>query len=434
LEKEKMEENMNEIPAAPVEQDISDVTPEIPEHNQKENNNSFSSLSNIKPADLDVLNDEERDLYNDVKDLSKMEITMFPPDVRADIRALQDKLTGNTAEDTPAPEAEPAADDDPEAKPEAETKDQEAPADKTTEAVPPADSDNRDEIIRRLTEENRKLTARYDTLQGKYNAEVKAVRSPAAHPSESAPEAEPEKSDPAPTAPPSAIDREKLLADLAEKHNLDESVMAALGDVFNALNNFNNPAPGDELTRRVNELYQHQENLAFDQAIKQRCGGLGLHEVGTHPLFRSFADEMFDEKGISAWDAIAEAKSRRDHSSAAAIVSQVVNAMQKDGMWNINGRYSVAEPAAVPPASAEASPSGTQPAAANSDKPSAVVPHNVSGVTANVSHTATIEQLMERYAELEKRLVRKGDMSVVPAMDKLDAEITRRQLAAAKPK
>lgn len=410
------EVNVNEQTPATPEVELTSTAPETPE-NTSVNNNTFPELS---AADLEKLSPVEQDLYLDAKEMNSAEIAVMPPNVRKDIENLRNKLTAPATVETAAP----ATVDD---APKGEVK--EADATQTSEAVTapeetPAEKsedDRTDEIIRRLTEENRKLQARYDTLQGKYNAEVKK-------PKESASASSDNGGGESASAP--AVDDDAY----AEELGLDADIIRAIRRVVKDTNVGNSGKDDSALSAQVAELYAHRQNTLLDAAIRARCGnGIGLHEAGTHPLLPGYASEMVNENGGNAWDDFNAAKDRHDHAAAAAIISQVVAAMEKDGMWNLSRRHS-AQSTAEPVANSAASVNGA-PATVNEKspsapavKPSAVVPHNVSGVTNSALHTGrTAAQAKQEYAALHKKFLG-GDSTVLPRMNQLDDEITRLEI------
>lgn len=399
-------------PAAPAVESDPIGEPDEPEITS--NDRIFKSS-----ADVSSLNDEERDLFNDFSDMTEAGIGMLPPDIRADLRALQKKLAGSdTADKTPAAEPEEDA-PAPEIEPEQPADD---PAPATEPDEPEAgEKPNYDEIIAELTEANRLLTARYNTLQGKYNAEIKKVNKSNTTPK--APESVPESSGDTPSVP----DQADRTAALAEQYGLDPDVITAIkGIIADEYGMRKNGKENDDIAEKVEILSAHHENALLDAAIREECEGLGLNEVGTHPLFQYYAQSrLFDENGNSAWDAIAAAKERHDHTAAAKVIGQVVRTIKKNGKWDMTGfvRHSAtAEPPAAPAAASDAATTTT-----TIQKPSLATPHSVSGVVNHTPHTGRTEkEIMAEYAALDAKR-RKGDLSVIPRMETLDAELDRIQ-------
>lgn len=399
------EVNVNEQNPATPEVESTGTAPETPE-NTSVNNNTFPELS---AADLEKLSPVEQDLYLDAKEMNPAEIAVMPPNVRKDIENLRNKLTAPvTVDDAPKSEV---TDADVTQTAETVTAPEETPAEKS-------EADRTDEIIRRLTEENRKLQARYDTLQGKYNAEVKKPKESASASTDNGG---------GDSADDPAVDEDAY----AEELGLDADIIRAIRRV---VKDTNVGKDDSALSAQVAELYAHRQNTLLDAAIRARCGnGIGLHEAGTHPLLPGYAAEMVNENGGNAWDDFNAAKDRHDHAAAAAIISQVVKAMEKDGMWDLNRRHSApstAEPAvnSVTPQNGNTTTVNEKSPSANAAKPSAVVPHNVSGVTNSALHTGrTAAQAKQEYATLHKRFLG-GDSSVLPRMNQLDDEITRLEI------
>jgi hypothetical protein len=376
-------------------------------------------------ADLATLTDEERDLYDTAKDYSDAEIDTLPPSIRAELSALKEKLAGNTA-----PDPETAATPEDVQPAEEENKgDDETPADAPATAAEPEKVDY-NEIIRRMEEELRVANARYETLQGKYNAEVKGA-----------------KKDKAPEIPAgddknaygeeedknTAAFTDDELAAFADKHGLDSDVISGLADIASALlakrakSGTANPA----LEAQVAELQAARDNSLLDEAIRNACGeSIGLDEINTHPLFRYSARNLKNEStGSTAWDDLVNARNDHNYSLVAAITQKIVADMQSDGSWNYNGRYSAtAEPVSL--SSIPAAHPAKEPAASTAVKPSAVTPHAAAGVSATPLHTVrTIDDVSREYDALEKRF-RAGDRSVVTRMTQLSKEFS--MLAAKK--
>jgi hypothetical protein len=295
-----------------------------------------------------------------------------------------------------------------------------------TEAETVQEVDKTDEIIRRLTEENRKLNARYESLKGKYNAEVKNVRK--SEPTAAAGTDSNTGNTPAANSGMSDDD----IAKFAEEEGIDADVALTLAKLARRFqNNGNSSSAVDANTaERVNELYYARQNELFDAAIRKECGGIGLNEVNTHPLFPSYAKDLYDGDEVTAWDAIIEARNNNDHATAANIIGQVYKQMQKDDMWNLS-RHTGKSAVSVPAATATANVStGTEQPVAQQVKPSAITPHSASGVNATGLHTArSIDDVSREYDQLEKQFRRTGDSTLVPRMAQLSKEFGR--LAAA---
>lgn len=385
------------------------------------NSSAITTHNTINSAVLESLSDEERDLFESTKELSDIQLGTLPPDLRKQIFDLREKAKGSvTPEDVP----------------------------ENTAAAAPEEQHTPDtsEVIRRLmeankalTEDNRKLNARYDTLQGKYNAEIKNAKKPETDVPENNPADHPAATDTVKTSTVAGMTDEDI-AKFAEDEEIDPEVAQSFAKFarrfMNGGNNNNQQGGIDaDTAEKVKELYHAKQNDLFDAAIRKECGAeVGLNEVGTHPLFQSFAKELYDSEGITAWDAIMDARNRHQHSYAAGIIKQVFDKMQSQGMWDLSrhmAKSAVAVPAAAS-ASTSAVPSTQQPgneSPGTDVKPSAVTPHSASGVSAKPLHTGrTLEDVKQKYDALEKRFKR-GDTSVVAEMMNLSKEFGR--LAAA---
>ena len=367
------------------------------------NNISHSTPSMATSYNLDVLTDDERDIFNDAKDMNDGELSALPNYLRSEIEAVRAKAAVKPAETKPAEET----------------------VSETTTTTTEADPENKmdkDDIIRMLTEENRKLTARYSTLQGKYNAEVKHSKSPTRK--DAAPDngdtseelfSETTDSDKTPLGSPATDDNE--VQQFAEKYGVDLDVAKALVGIV--------AAKTKDLQDQLSEERTHRLDAKFDRALRNHCGGLGLEEIGSHPLFARYADELISSSGNSAAKDIADAKANFDLDRAAVIVSKVVSAMQSDNVWNIAG-YSKAEPANVRTTTAPqtSTPNAGNNAVRNQAVKPSVVPHS-SGNAVNTMQTARSEKdIMEEYKQLEARL-RKGDYKAAARMEQLRKEYTK---------
>lgn len=432
------EQKLNEIknPATPVGETDKTAFPEAPDN--------INTTYLPTGADLETLTDEERDLYNDFNGMNETAISNMPPDIRAELSALKDKLAGKAAPDPEtAAKPEDVQPDNDGKKDEAAAAAEEDNKEDKTPAATAAEPEKVDynEIIRRMEEELRVTNARheeelrvanarYETLQGKYNAEVKGAKKNNT-PDDAAAGAAADKTPAAESKNTVAFTDDELAA-LADKHGLDSDVISGLADIASALlakrgtSGTANPA----LEAQVAELQAARDNSLFDAAIRNACGeNIGLDEINRHPLFRYSARGLKNENtGATAWDDLVAARNDHNYSLAAAIAKKVVADMQNDGSWNYNGRYSaIAEPATTQTVSASAAqPVQGSPAAAV--KPSAVTPHSASGVRASALHTGrTAAQAEQEYDALHKRFL-KGDSTVLPRMEQLDDEITRLQI------
>ncbi len=383
-------------------------------------NNEVNEIQNIEAAapeapqyDTGSLTPEELEIFTDSKDLSDGELAALPYAMREEISAVRAKAKVNSA---PAAETEaPAGKETEPATKEPEKTGTEAPED-----APAADpEDNRDEIIRMLTEENQKLTgenrklnARYSTLQGKYNAEVKNKKHPAENDLNTGNSDTPKDPGTADGEKPVTTPSDDEISRLAAQYGVDVDVAKALcGIVADRTKNFES-----QLTEERN----HRLDAKFDRMLKAHCGGLGIEEIGTHPLFNRYAADLVSSTGTSAAEDIAAAKESLDFDRAARIVNKVVEAMKADNVWQLG--YSRREPAANP--SAPASVDNVSAQTAPKAQKSMVLPHS-SGNAVSTLHTARTEQdILDEYNELEARL-RKGDFKAAARMEQVSKEYTK---------
>lgn len=355
-----------------------------------------------------ALTADELEIFNDAKDLSDGELSALPYSMREEILSVRDKAKTPAAEPDPAAEeTEPTVEDPAE-------KAEEAPAAEPDPEAEETPTDNRDDIIRMLTEENRKLTARYSTLQGKYNAEFKKKKTTTADvdlnggkdgdTSELFSEtADGEKSPASPSA--DEINR------LAEQYGVDVDVAKALcGIVADRTRNFES---------QIAEERTHRLDATFDRVLRNHCGGLGLDEIGTHPLFNRYAADLVSNSGTSAAEDIAAAKANYDFDRAASIVNRVVEAMKQDNVWNFSG-YSRKEPGITPAASSVGNVTTAQTAKA---KPM-VVPHSSGNAVSTMQTARTEQDIINEYNALEARL-RKGDFKAAARMEQVSKEYSK---------
>lgn len=400
------EVNVNEQTPATPEVELTSTVPETPEQTT-----TASNFPELSASDLEKLSPVEQDLYLDAKEMNPAEIAVMPPDVRKDIENLRNKLTAPATAETATASA--TVDDVP--KSEVEKADvtpavteESATAPEVSSAVSADDTTT----IKRLSGEVNYWKAKYNTLQGKYNAEIKNVNKA------TAPKEEPDAGS----------------DDTDEESSLDADIVNEIRRIARKefASGNNTPAVDQEMASKVNDLYSDRQRSIFDAKIRSRCGnGIGFDEVDQHPLFNSFAREMYDGNRVTADAALEEAIAKGDYESAASIIAEVVNVMQNNHMWDI-GRHTgnaQAVPANVPQvASAAVTEPVPKSPVAPAVKPSAVVPHNVSGVTNSALHTGrTAAQAKQEYAALHKRFLG-GDSTVLPRMNQLDDEITRLEI------
>lgn len=379
------------------------------EVNEIQNTEAAAAVPEAPQYDTGSLTPEELEIFTDAQDLSDGELAALPYTMREEISAVRAKVKVNSA---------PAAGTEEETEPaigEPEKTETEAPED-----APAADpEDNRDEIIRMLTEENQKLTgenrklnARYSTLQGKYNAEVKNKKHTTAENDLNTGNSDtPDDTGTADGEKPVTPSDDEI-SRLAAQYGVDVDVAKALcGIVADRTKNFES---------QLSEERNHRLDAKFDRTLKAHCGGLGIEEIGTHPLFGRYAADLVSSTGTSAAEDIAAAKESLDFDRAARIVNKVVEAMKADNVWQIG--YFRREPAANSSAPASVDNANTaQPA--SKAKPM-VLPHS-SGNAVSPLHTArTEEDIIKEYNELEARL-RKGDFKAAARMEQVSKEYTK---------
>lgn len=414
------------------------IDPAIATNNETENmmtdtnNKDIDIVPNnnvITPPDaeynLDLLDGDEQDIFNSAKDLTDAEIAALPNHLRQEIKNAREKAKVQKTDAVTSTDSSgsPESTDTDTAETDTANAETTTVTEDVTEETKSMDTDD---IIRMLTEENRKLSARYSTLQGKYNAEIKNRKFPdkerncnAGNGDTSdggelfADETTDNNTDTVLDSPPDANDVNAL----AEAYGIDVDVARALSGIVAAQTRKLNEQLAEERTYRLDSM--------FDQALRSKCGGLGLNEIGNHPLFDRYASELISKSGTSAAQDIADAKSRMDLDRAATIVSRVVDEMRRENAWNISG-YSMpnSEPGIAKPMISEsiAEPAKAEPSAPTV-KPS-VIPHSSGNAATPLQTSRTEKDIMREYNECEARF-RKGDFKAAIRMEQLNKEYTK---------
>ena len=369
---------------------------------------------------------EDAVLASIVGDLSPAERATLPPDVLgtppAPAAPEKDDDDGN-----PPPAAEP---ENPPAEPQNAAPENQPPA--AEPGTPPAepqdagDDDGGFDPNTLLAEELRASNARYSTLQGKYNSEIRALRAeierlkagqPAAPAPAPAPNDGTEKpnGDPAPDPAPAVNDKDEDQK-LAERLGLDPEVISGLRENFmsripkTAADTSGSP----DIDDRVAALEIERLNADLDARIRAATGGLSLEQVGSQSLFNYATTKIKNDKGVSAAEILAKAHETFDNDTIASVVATVVQEMKSNGLWEDRpGHFAVpVKPAAPPAAAGNPAPTPAAP----------VVPH-VSGVPGNAAlgQTRTVD-IVERELDEAIRQVASGNPAAAPKVDKLRDE------------
>lgn len=381
-----------------------ELTPAVPGNEATPDNPVTTTEQPTETVNLDALSEDERDSYLSIyQNMTDAEIAALPPDMRREYREIKAKL--DTPAMQPAEPAETAPEETPEtAEPAAEPE----TAQPDAETEKPSTKISAEEKIRILTEELRKANARYSTLQGKYNAEHKKSKiSDTANATSDTP---PDEAGTGNNDEKSGTDAEDQA--LADELGLDVDVAKAIRK--------SNERHNAELRAEINRLSNAQRDALLDSEVRNACGGLSLDEVGGHPLFSRYARRIKEVKsdgtyGISAAEAIAEAKESGDLRGMANIAAQVVNWMRSIGVWDLDGHLDV-KPAE--PVNVTTQDTTTKPQAA---KPTAATPH-VSGGVPNAGQTTRTVEVVE--AELDAALARfRRDKSAAGDINRLTREL-----------
>lgn len=357
---------------------------------------------------------EDAVLASIVGDLSPAERATLPPDF---------------LDASPAPAAEP---ENPPAEPQNAAPENQPPA--AEPGTPPAepqdagDDDGGFDPNTLLAEELRASNARYSTLQGKYNSEIRALRAeierlkagqPAAPAPAPAPNDGTEKpnGDPAPDPAPAPAENDKDEDQkLAERLGLDPEVISGLRENFmSRIPKTVADTPGSpDIDDRVAALETERLNADLDTKIRAATGGLTLDQVGSQSLFNYATTKIKNDKGVSAAEILAKAHETFDNDTIASVVATVVQEMKSNGLWEDRpGHFAVpVKPAAPPAAAGNPAPTPAAP----------VVPH-VSGVPGNAAlgQTRTVD-IVERELDEAIRQVASGNPAAAPKVDKLRDE------------
>lgn len=370
-----------------------------------------------------------------VGDLSPAERATLPPDFLETPPAptAPENNDGGNPTITAAPEdGTPGApqDADPENPPSATPKNPPPAADPGTPPAEPqnaeGDNDGGFDPNTLLAEELRASNARYSTLQGKYNSEIRALRAeierlksgqPAAPAPAPAPNDGTEKpnGDPAPNPAPAVNDKDEDQK-LAERLGLDPEVISALRENFmSRIPKTAADTPGSpDIDDRVAALETERLNADLDAKIRVATGGLSLEQVGSQSLFNYATTKIKNDKGVSAAEILAKAHEKFDNDTIASVVATVVQEMKSNGLWEDRpGHFAVpVKPAAPPAAAGNPAPTPAAP----------VVPH-VSGVPGNAAlgQTRTVD-IVERELDEAIRQVASGNPAAAPKVDKLRDE------------
>ena len=373
---------------------------------------------------------EDAVLASIVGDLSPAERATLPPDVLETSPAPA--ASENDDDGNPTITAEPE-DETPAASPEAVPKNPPTAAEPENPPAEPQDAGNDDDggfdPNTLLAEELRASNARYSTLQGKYNSEIRALRAeierlkagqPAAPAPAPAPNDGTEKpnGDPAPaSAPASAANDQEEDQKLAEQLGLDPEVISGLRENFMSRIPKQSAAdtPGSpDIDDRVAALETERLNADLDAKIRAATGGLSLEQVGSQSLFNYATTKIKNDKGVSAAEILAKAHEKFDNDTIASVVATVVQEMKSNGLWEDRpGHFAVpVKPAAPPAAAGNPAPTPAAP----------VVPH-VSGVPGNAAlgQTRTVD-IVERELDEAIRQVASGNPAAAPKVDKLRDE------------
>lgn len=387
-------ENLN------VPSDDANTPSVVSENNAPPDDQESMKTTTQETVNMDALTDDERDSYLSIyRNMTDAEVAALPPSMRQEYYDIKAKLSAPAETQSEPDNAEPET--EPESAPETES-----------ETIAETETANEDqsrkltdaEKIQMLTEELRKSEARYSSLQGKYNAEVKKSKKQNATAN----------SDDDKTADTPENGTGEYETDpgedeeLAEELGLDVDVAKAVRLISERQN--------AKLREELSALTANQRNSMLDREIRASTGGLTLDEVGGHPLFSRYAAGMKDGDGVTASQAIAEAKAQGDFRSMADIAAQVVSEMKAQGVWDLSGGHSAqynAEPAKAPE-----SPAAVKQVA----KPSTVTPHPSGGVPKGQT-ARTIEQVE---AELDAALARfRRDKSAAGDITRLNRELAQ---------
>lgn len=371
---------------------------------------------------------EDAVLASIVGDLSPAERATLPPDF-LDASPAPAAPENDDDDGNPPPAAEP---ENPPAEPQNAAPENQPPAaePETSPAEPQDAGDDGGGFDPNtlLAEELRASNARYSTLQGKYNSEIRALRAeierlksgrPAAPAPAPAPNDGTEKPNgdpaPAPAPAPATTDQDED-KQVAERLGLDPEVISGLREYFmSRLPKTAADTPvSPDINDRVAALETERLNADLDAKIRVATGGLSLEQVGSQSLFNYATTKIKNDKGVSAAEILAKAHETFDNDTIASVVATVVQEMKSNGLWEDRpGHFAVpVKPAAPPAAAGNPAPTPAAP----------VVPH-VSGVPGNAAlgQTRTVD-IVERELDEAIRQVASGNPAAAPKVDKLRDE------------
>jgi hypothetical protein len=405
---------MNEETNPTIEQ--TETNPSVIAEAVPPENPELKNAADVGAAEnLATLTDDERDSYLSIyKGMAEDSVAALPPDMRREYFAIKEKISA-AAEVTDAPgdiksntEIESVKEQPPAEEPEKIEKAENAPVE-TTQL-----SDA--EKIKMLSEELRKANARYSSLQGKYNAEVKNRKLNAqstatnSRSADTSPEhGETGTTDNQDKGNGSEINDEEF----AEQHGLDVDVVRSMRELSER-----NIA---ELREKMSAISDAQRTALLDREVREATGGLSIDDVGGHPLFARYASGMKDADGVTAAQAIEAAKENGDLREVANIAAQVVQEMQSHGVWNLTG-YSQSQQAKNEPAVKNAPKTADTDTKETAARVTAATPHSSGGVpTAQTART--IEQVE---AELDAALIAfRRDKTLAPKIQQLNREMAQ---------
>ena len=317
--------------------------------------------------------------------------------------------TEPAAETEPAIQTEPAAETEPTTKtePAAETVTQ--TGDETNSDIHVDDDKPENPLTRRelmLLQQLERANQRYHTLQGKYNAEIRASRTNVKNDPSGSSSEDPTAADDGGTVADDPVRRK------AEELGIDPDTAEYIRFV------------AQQQTNPLAERMSMAEARRFDDEIARRLAvrGMSFDPLDRQPMLEEYMTTAKNEDtGATALDDYRRALQDGNPDTAAAILANVERLMREGGDWLPIGepaRNAVAAPAATPVVSRQDS---TEQAKRNPERrPPVVLPHTKAAPAADNSPNA---DALERELDAYTREMARGDFRNADKADKIITKI-----------
>lgn len=311
--------------------------------------------------------------------------------------------TDQMAETEPAAETEPTTKTEPAAETVTQTGD-ETNSDIHVDADKPENPLTRRELM--LLQQLERANQRYHTLQGKYNAEIRASRTNVKNDPSGSSSEDPTAADDGGTVADDPVRRK------AEELGIDPDTAEYIRFV------------AQQQTNPLAERMSMAEARRFDDEIARRLAvrGMSFDTLDRQPMLEEYMTTAKNEDtGATALDDYRRALQDGNPDTAAAILANVERLMREGGDWLPIGepaRNAVAAPAATPVVSRQDS---TEQAKQNPERrPPVVLPHTKAAPAADNSPNA---DALERELDAYTREMARGDFRNADKADKIITKI-----------